>query len=89
MVNIWTPIDTIAAFLQLVDCFISGHPLEGPVWDRRNSYLLFSDVKANAIQCWERNRGVRLELRAEGSAVSERYDGMHGMQKGWALCYNA
>lgn len=42
------------------------HWLEGPVWDRRNECLLFSDVKANAIYRWDSRDGLRLFMRPSG-----------------------
>src|SRR5512134_2958233 len=43
-----------------------GHWLEGPVWDRRNECLLFSDVKANAIYRWDPRDGLRLFMPSSG-----------------------
>ena len=31
---------------------------EGPVWDRRNNQLYFSDVRGNAIYSWSEANGV-------------------------------
>ncbi len=39
---------------------------EGPVWDRRGRFLLFSDVVANAIFRWDDSTGVREFLRPSG-----------------------
>lgn len=61
------------------------HWLEGPVWDRRNSYLLFSDVKANAIQRWERDRGVRLFMQPSGYTGEQPFAGEEPGSNGLAF----
>ena len=40
--------------------------LEGPVWNRRDGYLLFSDIPANAVHKWDPKAGVSLFLRPSG-----------------------
>lgn len=61
------------------------HWLEGPVWDRRNSYLLFSDVKANAIQRWERDRGVQLFMQPSGYTGEQPFAGEEPGSNGLAF----
>ena len=61
------------------------HWLEGPVWDRRNSYLLFSDMKANAIQRWERDRGVRLFMQPSGYTGEQPFAGEEPGSNGLAF----
>lgn len=61
------------------------HWLEGPAWDRRNSYLLFSDVKANAIQRWERDRGVRLFMQPSGYTGEQPFAGEEPGSNGLAF----
>lgn len=39
---------------------------EGPVWDRKGGYLLFSDIPANSIYKWTRERGVELFMKPSG-----------------------
>jgi gluconolactonase len=51
------------------------HWLEGPVWDRQHGRLLFSDVKANAIHLWKRERGVQLFLQPSGYTGSQPFAG--------------
>jgi len=40
--------------------------LEGPVWNRREGYLLFSDIPANAVYRWDEVNGVCLLLKPSG-----------------------
>jgi gluconolactonase len=39
---------------------------EGPVWDRRGAFLLFSDVPQNTVFKWQRGRGVSVFLKPSG-----------------------
>ncbi len=40
--------------------------VEGPVWDRRRDYLLFSDIPNNSVLKWEEKAGVSLFLKPSG-----------------------
>jgi gluconolactonase len=61
------------------------HWLEGPVWDRRREYLLFSDVKGNAIHCWDGEGGVRLFMQPSGYSGDQPFDGQEPGSNGLAL----
>lgn len=39
---------------------------EGPVWDRKGGFLLFSDIPRNSIYKWSRERGIELYLKPSG-----------------------
>jgi gluconolactonase len=39
---------------------------EGPVWDRRGGFLLFSDVPLNTVFKWQQGKGVRVFLKPSG-----------------------
>jgi gluconolactonase len=39
---------------------------EGPVWDRRGGYLLFSDVPKNTVFKWQKGQGVSVFLKPSG-----------------------
>ena len=51
------------------------HWLESPVWDQRNGYLLFSDVKGNAIYSWQRSHGVQLFMQPSGYSGEQPFAG--------------
>ncbi len=51
------------------------HWVEGPAWDRRRGYLLFSDVPANAIYRWDEATGTTLFLRPSGYTGIEPFRG--------------
>src|SRR5262245_44320186 len=42
---------------------------EGPVWDKKGRYLLFSDIPNNSVFKWQEGKGVSLFLKPSG------YDG--------------
>jgi gluconolactonase len=39
---------------------------EGPVWDRKGGYLLFSDVPLNTVFKWQEGKGVSVYLKPSG-----------------------
>jgi len=39
---------------------------EGPVWDRRGGFLLFSDVPLNTVFKWQAGKGVNVFLKPSG-----------------------
>jgi gluconolactonase len=39
---------------------------EGPVWDRRGGFLLFSDVPLNTVFKWQQGKGVKVFLKPSG-----------------------
>jgi gluconolactonase len=43
---------------------------EGPVWDKKHGYLLFSDIPNNSIVKWEPGKGASLFLKPSGSYSS-------------------
>jgi gluconolactonase len=48
---------------------------EGPVWDKQNGYLLFSDVPQNSIFKWQEGKGISLFLKPSGYTGSEPFTG--------------
>lgn len=74
-------LDVLADFSQSED----SHWLEGPVWDRRNGCLLFSDVKANAIYRWDRAHGVHLFMQPSGYSGGPPFLGAEPGSNGLAL----
>src|SRR5947208_1855010 len=49
--------------------------VEGPVWDRKGQYLLFSDIPANSIFKWKPGAGVSLFLKPSGYTGSKPFEG--------------
>jgi gluconolactonase len=40
--------------------------VEGPVWNRKQGYLLFSDIPKNAVMKWQEGRGASVFLKSAG-----------------------
>jgi gluconolactonase len=49
--------------------------VEGPVWNRKENYLLFSDIPNNSILKWQEGKGVSLFLKPSGYTGSEPFTG--------------
>jgi gluconolactonase len=39
---------------------------EGPVWNRKENYVLFSDIPNNAVNKWQEGKGLSLFLKPAG-----------------------
>lgn len=48
---------------------------EGPVWSKKDGYLLFSDMPSNSVFKWQRGTGVELFLKPSGYSGSEPFKG--------------
>lgn len=49
--------------------------VEGPVWNRRHGYLLFSDIPNNSIFTWQGGQGVALFLKPSGYTGAAPFTG--------------
>jgi gluconolactonase len=50
-----------------IDKIAGGHKwVEGPVWNRKDGFLLFSDIPNNSIYRWQESRGESLFLKPSG-----------------------
>ncbi|HEV8488010.1 MAG TPA: SMP-30/gluconolactonase/LRE family protein [Blastocatellia bacterium] len=49
--------------------------VEGPVWDRKSGYLLFSDIPSNSIIKWQEGAGTSLFLKPSGYSGSAPFEG--------------
>src|SRR5437773_7053011 len=49
--------------------------VEGPVWDRKGQYLLFSDIPANSVFKWKPGAGVSLFLKPSGYTGPKPFEG--------------
>jgi len=49
--------------------------VEGPAWDRRGGFLLFSDIPSNSVFKWKEGAGVSLFLKLSGYAGSAPFEG--------------
>lgn len=49
--------------------------VEGPVWDRKNNVLLFSDIPANAIMRWKEGKGIDVFMKPSGYTGAKPFTG--------------
>jgi gluconolactonase len=49
--------------------------VEGPVWNRKEGYLLFSDIPNNSVFKWKEGEGITLFLKPSGYTGSAPFDG--------------
>lgn len=61
--------------------------VEGPVWNRRESYLLFSDIPSNSILKWQEGKGISLFLKPSGYTGAAPFEGREPGSNG--LAYDA
>ena len=51
---------------------------EGPVWDKKGQYLLFSDIPPNSVMKWKEGEGISLFLKPSGYTGSKPRGGEPG-----------
>ena len=49
--------------------------VEGPVWNRKERYLLFSDIPNNSVYKWQEGKGVTLFLKPSGYTGPAPFEG--------------
>lgn len=59
--------------------------VEGPVWNRREGYLLFSDIPANAVIKWQEAKGARIFLKPSGYTGKTPFEGAEPGSNGLAF----
>jgi len=59
--------------------------VEGPVWDRRNGYLLFSDIPDNAVIKWQQGKGTGVFLKPSGYSGKSPFKGPEPGSNGLAI----
>jgi gluconolactonase len=54
-------LDKLVPLNVKIEKIAGGHQwVEGPVWNRKESYLLFSDVGKNSVYKWRNGKGESL-----------------------------
>ena len=59
--------------------------VEGPVWNRRQAFLLFSDIPNNSVFKWQEGKGTSLFLKPSGYGGSALFEGMEPGSNGLGL----
>ena len=69
-----------------VEKIAGGHKwVEGPVWNRQEGYLLFSDIPNNSIYRWQEDRGESLFLKPSGYTGKASFGGAEPGSNGLAF----
>jgi len=69
-----------------IESIASGHKwVEGPVWNRRERYLLFSDLPDNVVYKWQEGKGVSLFLKPSGYTGKAPFEGPEPGSNGLAF----
>src|SRR5262245_66056592 len=59
-----------------VEKLVDGHQwVEGPVWNRKEGYVLFSDIPNNAIIKWQEGKGESVFMKPAGYTGEEPFTG--------------
>src|SRR5262249_40147435 len=67
IVRLDSAFDNLAPAGVKVEKLVDGHQwVEGPVWNRKEGYLLFSDIPNNAIIKWQEGKGEGVFMRPAG-----------------------
>lgn len=68
--------DKLVPINSKVERIVSGRKwVEGPVWNRKEGYLLFSDIPTNSVIKWQEGKGTSLFLKPSGYTGKSRFDG--------------
>ncbi len=69
-----------------IEKIAGGHKwVEGPVWNRKEAYLLFSDIPNNSIYKWQEDRGESLFLKPSGYTGKAPFGGLEPGSNGLAF----
>ena len=69
-----------------VERIVSGRKwVEGPVWNRKEGYLLFSDIPANSVIKWQERKGTSVFLTPSGYSGKEPFEGAEPGSNGLAF----
>lgn len=69
-----------------IEKIAGGHKwVEGPVWNRKEAYLLFSDIPNNSIYKWQEHRGESLFLKPSGYTGKAPFGGAEPGSNGLAF----
>jgi gluconolactonase len=68
--------DKLVSASAKVEKLVDGHKwVEGPVWNRKEEFLLFSDIPNNAIIKWREGKGESLFMQPAGYTGKEPFTG--------------
>jgi gluconolactonase len=69
-----------------VERIVSGRKwVEGPVWSRKERYLLFSDIPTNSVIKWQEGKGTSVFLKPSGYTGKATFEGSEPGSNGLAF----
>jgi gluconolactonase len=78
--------DKLVPLNAQVERIVSGRRwVEGPVWNRKEGYLLFSDIPTNSVIKWQEGKGTSVFLRPSGYTGKLPFDGPEPGSNGLAF----
>jgi gluconolactonase len=70
----------------IIERIVSGRKwVEGPVWNRKDGYLLFSDIPMNSVIKWQPGKGTSVFLKPSGYTGKIPFDGPEPGSNGLAF----
>src|SRR5262245_31802975 len=78
--------DKLVPLKVKVERIVGGRQwVEGPVWNRKEGYLLFSDIPANSVIKWREGEGTSVFLKPSGYSGKTRFEGVEPGSNGLAF----
>lgn len=86
VVRVSALIDEIIPATAKLEILSGGHTwIEGPAWNAKGRYLLFSDIPANAILKWKEGKGTSLFMKPSGYSGAVPFAGREPGSNGLAF----
>jgi gluconolactonase len=77
--------DKLVPLNVVIEKIARGHKwVEGPAWNRKEGYLLFSDIPTNSVFKWQEGEGTRLFLKPSGYTGKVPFEGREPGSNGLA-----
>lgn len=73
----------------MIERIVSGRKwVEGPLWNRSEGYLLFSDIPTNSVFKWQHGKGTSVFLKPSGYTGKATFDGPEPGSNGLTFDHN-
>ena len=78
--------DKLVPLNVIIERIVSGRRwVEGPVWNRKENYLLFSDIPTNSIIKWQEGKGTSVFFKPSGYTGTRPFEGAEPGSNGLAF----
>ena len=76
IIRIDSRFDKLVPINVKVERIVGGRTwVEGPVWNRKENYLLFSDIPTNSVIKWQEGNGTSVFLKPSGYTGKTPFEG--------------